>query len=175
MWQWKFKTSRAYLVAICWTFLLLMHSGAFSWFHYKQRPDVCLRHRVCGLNPYYSNLGGFIHSFSRSKRFPVLQASRAGLWESSCSLVNGMGWPYRWGCLSFSSLSPILVEAHQSVTDYPCSTSAVFIPIPPPKQGKTLVNVGLLWDSTAIMKPLVLPGAFVPHRRLGSSPAICWG
>lgn len=84
-----------------------------------------------------------------------------------------MGWDDPF--LSFSSLSPILVEAHQSVTDYPCSTSAVFIPIPPPKQGKTLVNVGLLWDSTAIMKPLVLPGAFVPHRRLGSSPAICWG
>lgn len=165
MWQQKFKTSGAYLVAICWMFLLLIPSDAFSWFHYIDQMHVyatepvgwILITAICG--DLSTTLAGFE---SRCCGPAVLLLT---------SEQDGVTLQLR-DSLSFSSLSPVLTKAQQPANcSYahrwsPLSRSIFIYHYPSPKAEENIINVGLLWHDKA-------RSPSVPHRKVRSSPAIC--
>lgn len=153
-----------------------MHNGAFSWFHYKQRPDVCLRHGVCGLNLYYSNLWGFIHSFGQSERVLALQTSCAAAQEwhgiPKEPLLTG-----RWdGVTPQSRFLDILLSApHLNWDLIICELLAQIIPVllhlclyPSLHKGKCQ----LMWGCCDMAQPLQSLWSFCPSPAV--PPASWW-
>lgn len=163
MWQQKFKTSGAYLVAICWMFLLLIPSDAFSWFHYIDQMHVyatepvgwILMTAICG--DLSTTLAGF-ESRCCGPAVLLLTSEQAGVTLQLRLFV--LLFPV--SCLNQGSTTCKLLVHRWS----PLSRSIFIYHYPSPKAEENIINVGLLWHDKAHSTP-------VPHRKVRSSPAIC--
>lgn len=141
-----------------------------------QRPDVCLRHGVCGLNLYYSNLWGFIHSFSQSEQVLVLQVSCAAAqwWHITPKELLLTG---QWDRVTPQTrLLDILLSApHLNWDLIICEFLALVIPTllhlclyPSLHKGK----YQLIWGYCDMAQPLQSPWSFCPSP--AKHPASWW-